>query len=401
MTLDIDSLDKLRPLLAAGSLDDAVIDGLDLAPFADDLANASVQGTVFLNCQLPAGLRGALPDRGAVVFPRLDGFPFEPYRNRLYTPEELFDRYDPGDPCSYCRTLDARIYDHWRDTGRGSPSHVLDALARRLHDQSITAELEAFLAIHARDGLDVVAVMGGHSLSRRAPAYREVARLARDLTRAGYLMASGGGPGAMEATNLGAWLAPLDDDSALPEAVAILAEAPTYRHLDWLAKAFRVKARFAPRLAEVAREDSATGGGLSLGIPTWLYGHEPPNPFASHVAKYFANSVREEGLITVARAGIVFAPGAAGTIQEIFQDAAQNRYAVTGEVSPMVFLDRHFWCEEKPVYPLLSKLAEGFQYENFVTAVDTAEEAIAFLREHPPAASETSPWAYCDEYCGE
>ncbi len=399
MSLDIDSLDKLRPLLAAGSLDDSVIDGLDLTPFADALAEASVRGTVFLNCHLPSGLRGDLPDRGAVVFPRLDGFPFEPYRNHLYTPEELFDGYDPGDPCTYCRTRDARIYDYWRDTGRGSPSHVLDALARRLHDQSITGELEAFLAAHARDGLDVVAVMGGHSLSRRSPAYLEVARLARELTRAGYLMASGGGPGAMEATNLGAWLAPLDDESALPEAVGLLAEAPTYRHLHWLAEAFRVKERFAPRLAAAVRDGDGAGG-LSLGIPTWLYGHEPPNPFASHVAKYFANSIREEGLITVARAGIVFAPGAAGTIQEIFQDAAQNRYAVTGEVSPMVFLDRRFWSDEKPVYPLLRNLAEGFQYEKFLTAVDTAEEAVAFLRDHPPAPAETSPWAYCDEYCG-
>ena len=179
----------------------------------------------------------------------------------------------------------------------------------------------------------------------------------------------------------------------------ILAEAPTYRHLHWLAEAMRVKARFAPRLA--ATEGEGPGGGRSLGIPTWLYGHEPPNPFASHVAKYFANSVREEGLITVARAGIVFAPGAAGTIQEIFQDAAQNRYAVTGEVSPMVFLDRTFWSETKPVYPLLEGLADGFQYGGFLTAVDTAEEAIEFLKEHPPAPAETSPWAYCDEYCGE
>ena len=149
------------------------------------------------------------------------------------------------------------------------------------------------------------------------------------------------------------------------------------------------------------RDFVPAGGGRSLGIPTWLYGHEPPNPFASHVAKYFANSVREEGLITVARAGIVFAPGAAGTIQEIFQDAAQNRYAVTGEVSPMVFLDRTFWSETKPVYPLLEGLADGFQYGGFLTAVDTAEEAIEFLKEHPPAPAETSPWAYCDEYCGE
>ena len=30
------------------------------------------------------------------------------------------------------------------------------------------------------------------------------------------------------------------------------------------------------------REDESE----SLGIPTWLYGHEPPNPFATKIAKY-------------------------------------------------------------------------------------------------------------------
>lgn len=406
MPPDIDHLEKLRPLLDAGSLDGAVVQGLDLRPFAERLAEVSVDGTVFLDCHLPAGLRGGLPDRGAVVFPRLDGFPFRPYRSHLYTPEELFAGYDPNDPCSYCQTLDARIYDYWRDTGRGTPGHVLDALARRLHDQSITGELHALLATRADSARDVVAVMGGHSLSRHDPAYREVATLAHRLARAGYLMVSGGGPGAMEATNLGAWLAPLDD-SALDEAVATLAEAPTYRHPRWLTQAFRVKARFAARLAAACDAGAAeTGdapptGGVSLGIPTWLYGHEPPNPFATHIAKYFANSVREEGLITIARGGIVYAPGAAGTIQEIFQDAAQNRYAVTGEVSPMVFLDRAFWGREKPVYPLLTQLAEGQQYADFLTLVDTADEAIAFLRANPPQPTDTAAWTYCDDLCGD
>ncbi len=62
----------------------------------------------------------------------------------------------------------------------------------------------------------------------------------------------------------------------------------------------------------------------SIGIPTWLYGHEPPAPFATHIAKYFANSVREDGLLTIAKHGVIFAPGSAGTTQEIFQDATQT-----------------------------------------------------------------------------
>jgi hypothetical protein len=62
----------------------------------------------------------------------------------------------------------------------------------------------------------------------------------------------------------------------------------------------------------------------SIGMPTWLYGLEPPIVIASVMAGYFASSAREEDLLTIAGNGLILAPGGAGTIQEIFQDAAQN-----------------------------------------------------------------------------
>jgi hypothetical protein len=89
--------------------------------------------------------------------------------------------------------------------------------------------------------------------------------------------------------------------------------------------------------AETALEVRArTTGASSVGIPTWFYGHEPINVFPTHHAKYFSNSVREEGLLAIAKHGVIYAPGSAGTIQEIFQDAAQNHYGTYTEVSPMV-----------------------------------------------------------------
>jgi predicted Rossmann-fold nucleotide-binding protein len=65
-----------------------------------------------------------------------------------------------------------------------------------------------------------------------------------------------------------------------------------------------------------------------------------PTPFATHIAKYFANSVREEGLLAIAKGGVIFTPGSAGTMQEIFQDLAQNHYQSFGVSSPMVFMDK-------------------------------------------------------------
>ena len=47
----------------------------------------------------------------------------------------------------------------------------------------------------------------------------------------------------------------------------------------------------------------------SLGIPTWFYGHEPPNVFCDVIAKYFSNAIREEGLLARSTAGIVVLDG--------------------------------------------------------------------------------------------
>ena len=176
----------------------------------------------------------------------------------------------------------------------------------------------------------------------------------------------------MEATNLGAWMAP-HPDHALDEALAVIAEAPAFEPVaTWLDSALEVRQRW-PRPA---------GKGVSLGIPTWHYGHEPPNVFASHVAKYFANSLREDGLLAIALAGVVFAPGSAGTIQEVFQDAAQNHYESSGVVSPMVFFGVDYWTNVKPVYPLLATLAEGHAYGSLLAIHDSVDEIVSTVMQH-------------------
>jgi len=127
-------------------------------------------------------------------------------------------------------------------------------------------------------------------------------------------------------------------------AIAHLATAPLYNDKNWLKTAFEVL------------QKNPTSKYLSLGIPTWLYGHEPPTPFATHIAKYFANSVREEGLLAIAKGGVIYTPGSAGTMQEIFQDIAQNHYESYSFASPMVFLNKTYWSYDRPIYPLLELL---------------------------------------------
>jgi predicted Rossmann-fold nucleotide-binding protein len=129
------------------------------------------------------------------------------------------------------------------------------------------------------------------------------------------------------------------------------------------------------------REDSC-----SLGIPTWFYGHEPATPFASHIAKYFDNSVREDGLLAIAKGGVIYTPGSAGTMQEIFQDAAQNHYETFGFASPMVFFGEEYWRKQVPVYELLSHLQEQGRYRNLILSItddieSVVEHILSFGRE--------------------
>ena len=62
---------------------------------------------------------------------------------------------------------------------------------------------------------------------RESGSHRNVALLGRELTRRGFTVATGGGPGVMEAANLGAWCAPMDDD-VLDRALTILSASPDY-----------------------------------------------------------------------------------------------------------------------------------------------------------------------------
>ena len=114
----------------------------------------------------------------------------------------------------------------------------------------------------------------------------------------------------------------------------------------------------------------------SLGIPTWFYGHEPATPFASYIAKYFDNSVREDGLLAIAKGGVIYTPGSAGTMQEIFQDAAQNHYETFGFSSPMVFFGEDYWTRQMPVYELLSRLQEQGKYRNLLLSITDDIESV-------------------------
>ena len=187
-------------------------------------------------------------------------------------------------------------------------------------------------------------------------------------------MVSGGGPGAMEAVHLGAWLAGRSD-AEVEDALATIGVSPTFRDPGWLTHAFEVMEKY-PHDPQFH----------SLGIPTWFYGHEPATPFATEIAKFFDNSVRENYIISIPMGGIIYTPGSAGTFQEIFQDAAQNHYETLGYSSPMIFLGKKYYTEETPIYTLLADLHERGKYQNLILKItDESEDVIRYLMDfHRP-----------------
>ncbi len=366
------SWDKL--LTETNNLKGKVFQNLNFIDKKVDWQKLNLKSATFLGCEFHKEDAIHIISSGALVYPKFTNLPYNPHRVGLYTWEELL-----GDECEDVEhSVDFKIYNHFMQS-KYTPS-MEEAMAQRIHDYSIDVALRNLIE-YDENGMTkkkIVGFMGGHSTQRNSEYYAKVALAAKRLAEKGYFIATGGGPGIMEAANLGAYMAKYSDEDLI-DAIMLLSDLKFENdkvQVDYLAKNYISSSKQV-----LTKYPDAT---MSLAIPTWFYGHEPSNLFASSIAKYFSNSIREDILLAICLYGIIFAPGSAGTTQEIFQEAAQNHYGTMGFYSPMVFLGKKRYVEDTALYSVLHQLAVGKPYKELLYLTDDPELAVTFIENNPP-----------------
>lgn len=293
----------------------------------DDLPDWSYENCSFFNCKVSREIKDEKYKN--TIFPKFNGQIFNMYPESLYNGESLYRPHNISaeesiakvdvetDPSMATKWSLAHAYDtHVYKSYKANAAHPDFAVtfAQSIHDHLMSHHAAKLLARFDKER--VVAMMGGHATLRSADPdspYYQVVMISKRLTELGYLMTSGGGPGAMEAVHVGAWFA-YQDDSTVLEALEILAKYPRSMDQDaqnWLNSASTVMEKYPRYIDDHGRSP------ISLGIPTFRYGHEPATPFATYISKYFDNAIREDILLAVSKGGVIFTKGSAGTLQEV------------------------------------------------------------------------------------
>ena len=171
----------------------------------------------------------------------------------------------------------------------------------------------------------------------------------------------------MEAGNLGAYFAGRPKEE-LDAVLAELTRWPTYRGHE---------AQYVDSARSITARQPA--GAPSLAVATWRFDDEPISQFATDIAKLFQNSVREDGLLSIADAGVTYFQGDFGTLREIFQDLSQNASAQPAHQMAMVFVDSEAYGQPgSPFYLARARALEGAPpFDDLITLADSADSVVA------------------------
>lgn len=138
--------------------------------------NINFQGASFWDCIFPAfTISEKMRSRGAVITEQPEDLPFLIFKNTMYSQEDL-------------ERNDKNIYEFYLNR-----FDINSLYYESVHDYSLRDALYDYL-----ENKTVVVIMGGHGVKRASVMYNKIAEISRTLARNGIVVATGGGPGAME-----------------------------------------------------------------------------------------------------------------------------------------------------------------------------------------------------------
>ena len=222
--IEIEDLDALHKLLSRTETPrHYAFQAINFEKSGFPVENYRFEDCLFMGCIIPPRMYYAMNEQ-CIVLPRVK-MPYKVFPNKLYDAKSLYLHYRPGDHDTYYTCYDTICYERYMALGKET-SDIKETLCRMLHDHSIGNALDQFIkGYHEKD---IIAVMGGHAVKRTDESYRQIVEISKRLTEIGKLMVSGGGPGAMEAVHLGAWMAGRSD-AEVADALEMLSVSPTFR----------------------------------------------------------------------------------------------------------------------------------------------------------------------------
>ena len=108
----IKEIETFGEFLSKGfSFSDCCFQSIDFTIVEINWERLQFSNCLFLGCIIPPHAVSKLSDEGCLVFPRINGLPYDVYRSRLYTWKELYAKSSD----SRYQTLDEEIYHHFTE----------------------------------------------------------------------------------------------------------------------------------------------------------------------------------------------------------------------------------------------------------------------------------------------